>query len=100
MRLRAAADVSAAFSEIPFRAEVVYTAALKRSLMKLRRTMKPMQVSKLQFVPSVCRTERNWDPLRRRLGGKIVIEMTALLLKCGKLSGLRHLLQFEASETD
>ena len=26
----------------------------------LHRTMKPMQVSKLQFVPSVCRTECTW----------------------------------------
>jgi len=62
--------------------------------------MKPMQVSKLQFVPSVCRTERNWAPFPKRLGRGIVVEMTSLVWHFAKLRGLRHLLQLGPRETD
>ncbi len=74
-----------------------YTAARKWTFTELRRTMKPTQVQELPFVP---RIECSWDPLWRRLETGIVVEMTALDLKCGKLSGLHHLVQFGASETD
>ncbi len=43
--------------------------------------MKPTQVQELPFVR---RIECSWDPLWRRLETGIVVEMTALDLKCGK----------------
>ena len=49
---------------------------------------------------STCRSARNRNPFYPRLPRQIVIELTALDLRCRKLSGLRHLLQFAPSETD
>ena len=69
----------------------------RRETSKALRPMKPTQVQELPFVR---RIECSWDPLWRRLETGIVVEMTALDLKCGKLSGLHHLVQFGASETD
>ena len=48
------------FSKVRFRPAGVHTAALKRSLMKLRRTMKPTRRSGLAEVTSVWATEGSW----------------------------------------
>ena len=63
---------------------------------KVRRPMNPAQFWTLPFVRSVCRAERK----TRFFGQKLVIELTELDLRGGKLSGLHHLLQFATRETD